>query len=80
MTKPTPDEITAYAKSINFDLDGEQFCDFYESKGWKIGKSPMVSWQAAVRTWKRGRSGQASTPVHAQPTLTPREKALQEMK
>jgi hypothetical protein len=52
MNIPTPDEVTAYAESIGFKLNGEQFCDFYESKGWKIGKSPMVSWKAAVRTWK----------------------------
>ena len=53
MIKPTPDQVTEYAKSIDFDLDGELFCDFYISKGWMVGKSPMVDWKAAVRTWKR---------------------------
>lgn len=52
-SKPTPDEITAYAKTLEFNLNGHSFFDFYESKGWKIGNSPMKSWQAAVRTWKR---------------------------
>lgn len=51
-TKPTPEEVTAYALSINYVLDGRQFCDFYESKGWKVGPTPMKNWQAAVRTWK----------------------------
>ena len=50
--KPTPDEVTNYARKIGFILDGNQFCDFYESKGWMVGKSPMKVWQAAVRTWK----------------------------
>lgn len=51
--KPTPEEVALYAKSISFDLNGQSFCDFYESKGWRIGSSPMKDWQAAVRTWKR---------------------------
>ena len=34
-------------------LNPETFCDFYESKGWKIGKDPMRDWKAAVRTWER---------------------------
>lgn len=51
--KPTPAEVEAYAASIGFQLDGEAFFDFYESKGWKIGSTPMKCWQAAVRTWKR---------------------------
>lgn len=52
-TKPSPEEVTDYAKTINFKLDGNEFCDFYASKGWIIGKSPMKDWQAAVRTWKK---------------------------
>lgn len=51
--KQTPEQVTEYAASIGFQLDGEAFCDFYESKGWKIGSTPMKDWQAAVRTWKR---------------------------
>lgn len=50
--KPTPDEVTRYAYKIGFVLDGNVFCDFYESKGWMVGKSPMKVWMAAVRTWK----------------------------
>lgn len=58
MEKPTPKEVTDYAKSRGFDLDGELFCDFYASKGWLVGKSPMKDWQAAVRTWQRQRKDQ----------------------
>jgi hypothetical protein len=52
-TKPSPEDVTAYAKTLSFDLDGRKFVDFYESKGWLVGRSPMKSWQAAIRTWKR---------------------------
>jgi hypothetical protein len=54
--KPEPAAVTAYAESIGYKLDGEQFCDYYTSKGWLVGKSPMKDWQAAVRTWKRNAS------------------------
>ena len=53
---PQPDEVTKYAASINFALDGTHFCDFYEARGWLIGKNKMMSWKAAVRTWKARRS------------------------
>ena len=51
--KPDPQAVTSYAASLGYKLDGEAFCDYYESKGWLVGKSPMKCWQAAVRTWKR---------------------------
>lgn len=51
--KPTVGEVTAYGASIGFRVNAAAFCDFYESKGWKVGNTPMKSWQAAVRTWAR---------------------------
>lgn len=52
--KPIPEEATAYAKTIGFKLDGEAFCAHYEARGWKYGPGrPMVSWQAAIVTWKK---------------------------
>lgn len=52
MKRPTPEEVTTYAFFIGFKLNGEHFCDYYESKGWLVGKAPMKDWKAAVRTWK----------------------------
>lgn len=56
--KPTPSEVQAYCDERGNGISGEAFCNFYESKGWLIGKSPMKDWKAAVRTWeaKDGRS------------------------
>ena len=34
-------------------MDPEKFIDFYESKGWMVGKNKMKDWRAAVRTWER---------------------------
>ena len=51
--KPSAQEVTDYAQSIGFQLDGEHFVSHYEAKGWKIGKTPMKNWKAAVVMWKK---------------------------
>jgi hypothetical protein len=61
---PTPQEVSEYAKSKNIDLDGEVFCSFYESNGWKVGRNPMKSWRAAVTgTWSKGLRKQSIAPA-----------------
>ena len=50
---PTLDEVQKYCKERGNTVDAEQFCAFYESKGWRVGNQPMKSWQAAVLTWER---------------------------
>ena len=50
---PSPQEVRQCGESIEYHIDGQQFCDFYESKGWMVGKNKMKNWQAAVRTWKK---------------------------
>ncbi len=51
--KPTVEEIRSYCESRRNLIDAQAFFDFYESKGWKVGNSPMKNWQAAVNTWER---------------------------
>lgn len=54
MKRPTPDEVSAYAKSVGFKLDGGYFVDYWEARGWLIKPGmPMRSWQATVRNWRR---------------------------
>lgn len=53
---PSVDEVRAYCSERNNGVDPEAFCDFYESKGWKVGNTPMKDWQAAVRTWEKAGS------------------------
>jgi hypothetical protein len=36
---------------IHSNDQAEKFMDFYISKGWVVGKSPMKDWKAAVRNW-----------------------------
>ena len=50
---PTVIEIKEYCTERKNNVDAETFCDFYESKGWQIGKEKMKSWKACVRTWEK---------------------------
>lgn len=68
-TKPTVEEVRLYCMERRNSIDPQSFVDFYESKGWLIGKAPMKDWKAAVRTWERtrtapaaGRTARASEP------------------
>ena len=51
--KPSLEEIRSYCQERGNKVDPEQFYNFYESKGWMVGKSPMKDWQASVRTWEK---------------------------
>ena len=49
--KPTVEEIAAYCKEKNYNVNAQQFFNYYESNGWKVGRNAMKSWQAAVQNW-----------------------------
>lgn len=51
--KPTLEEISLYCRERNNNVDPEQFFNFYESNGWKVGKNPMRDWKAAIHTWEK---------------------------
>ena len=50
---PMIDEVTAYCKERKNDVNAQKFIDFYQSKGWLVGKAKMKDWKAAVRNWER---------------------------
>jgi len=52
-TPPTLDEVRAYCEERGNGIDAEQFIDHYNSNGWKVGRSPMKDWKAAVRNWEK---------------------------
>lgn len=56
--KPTIEEIAAYCEERGNNIDAQQFYDFYESKGWRVGNQPMKDWKAAVRTWESREGGE----------------------
>jgi hypothetical protein len=40
-------------KIIKNGINAEQFYDFYQSKGWMVGKTKMKDWKACMRTWEK---------------------------
>ena len=50
---PTLNEIVDYCNLRNNRVDPERFFNFYESKGWFVGKNKMKSWKAAIHTWEK---------------------------
>lgn len=54
--KPSIAEIQDYCRERNKSVDAERFWNFYESKGWKVGKNPMKDWRAAVCNWAKDTS------------------------
>ena len=51
--KPTLEEVKVYCQEKKYTFNAEAFIDYYESNGWKVGKTPMKSWKAACSTWQR---------------------------
>ncbi len=50
---PSIEEVKSYIQEKGYSVDAEQFVNFYESKGWLIGKNKMKNWHAAIATWQK---------------------------
>ena len=53
---PTVQEVSHQMESKGLDLnqadiEANKFINFYESKGWMVGKNKMKNWKAAVNNW-----------------------------
>lgn len=49
--------------------EGEKFFNFYESKGWMIGRNKMKDWNAAARNWiKRNNDERQKTGTKTSPS------------
>ena len=59
--KPSVEEIKDYCKERGNNVESESFFDFYESKGWMVGKTKMKDWKAAVRNWERSNKTESKT-------------------
>ncbi len=52
-TPPTVEEVRAYCKERQNNVDAEKFVAYYTANGWKVGRNAMKDWRAAVITWER---------------------------
>ena len=64
---PTIEEVRAYCLEKGYDIDAEHFINFYESKGWYVGKNKMVSWKACVGTWVKNNKKQQTKVISDNP-------------
>lgn len=51
---PSLDEVKEYAAEKNWSLkefNPDEFINYYESNGWKVGKNKMAKWKAAASGW-----------------------------
>ena len=67
--KPTIEEVRNYCNERKNSVNSNNFIDFYESKGWMIGKNKMKDWKAAIRNWERNQK-----TVNKELQLSPKEK------
>ena len=50
---PSLSDVADYCRERGNQVDPQTFLDFYASKGWRVGNTPMKDWRAAVRTWEQ---------------------------
>ena len=55
-TPPTVQEVSHQMESKGLplneaDKEADKFVNFYESKGWMVGRNKMKVWKASVNTW-----------------------------
>ena len=49
---PSPEDLVAYFESKeSASAEAQKFFNFYESKGWMVGKTKMKKWQSAASGW-----------------------------
>ena len=73
---PTFEEVEAYIREQDYDIDPHTFFDYYEACGWTVGKNkPMKDWKASVRYWNSSRknNGYASKPIEEEHQLNVRQ-------
>ena len=70
---PTLADVSDYVREKGYAIDPEVFIAFYQANGWKIGKSAMKDWKAAVLTWvKRDKHESMQTSLYT-PDVQPRK-------
>lgn len=50
---PTLKEVSEYCKERKNSVNPITFFNFYESKGWMVGKSRMKNWKSAILNWEQ---------------------------
>jgi uncharacterized protein YdaU (DUF1376 family) len=63
-TAPTVEEVEVECVKIQLPVsEALKFVDYYESKGWLVGKAKMKSWKPALRNWQRNQNERQQTLI-----------------
>ena len=76
--KPTIEEIQEYCDERNNGINANAFYDFYESKGWCVGKNKMKDWKACIRTWEQRNGKKIDNPEWMDKNIEKKESTLEE--
>lgn len=74
--KPSLDEVREYCSQRKSPVDPEEFYNWYESIGWKVGKKPMQNWHCAIVTWEKKREKEVP-PRKREKTMYRKESAME---
>ncbi len=64
---PSVKQVNNYCQKRKNTVSAQRFVDFYASKGWLVGSSPMTDWRAAVRRWEQRDSTACGGSARASP-------------
>ena len=68
--KPTLEEVIAYCKERNNNVDPQKFFDYFSASDWIDSKGkPVISWKQKIITWERSDNG--GKPKHKPVNFTP---------
>lgn len=63
---PSISEVENFIKEHNLvGVDAYKWWNFYNSKGWYVGKTKMKNWKSAVRTWERSANNNPANTSYA---------------
>lgn len=58
---PTVEQVAEHCQNKQItNVDPEAFVNFYESKGWMVGKNKMKSWPHAIANWSKTNAQQTA--------------------
>lgn len=71
--KPELHEVQNHFEEVGYLEEADNFFNYYESNGWKVGKNAMKDWKAASRNWikntknyKRNDTTKSNSDLYAQ--------------
>ena len=77
---PQKADVIAYCLERKNGISLEAFMNHYDSKGWVIGKTKMVDWKAAIRTWEQRDKPVVTKKPYVPPKPIPRPDPAEQAK